>query len=281
MREILCNIKETVTLLTTELTDRVPGHNHGRVFGGMGDMTEMRHEFGGNVVSLVRRMAQRDEQQGARMNFPAIRQVDAYWEGLRDGRLMPERAEVDPRGLESALEFAFMLEHVAPGVARVRVAGMHLNDLLGMETRGMPITAFFEPAARVQFARVLDEVVQTPKVADLTLSSPRGIGRPALEARMYMAPLGTGGTGHARILGCLQSTGEVGRAPRRFTLEQAHMRRILGAATPGADYTPAPQASAPRRNEMAEPKAVFRHAPRRATATGTGKPDLRLIKTDD
>jgi len=57
---------------------------------------EMLHEFGGNVVSFVDRAGE--------MIFPAVNQVDAYWEGLRDGRLMPERAEVDPRGLDSALE---------------------------------------------------------------------------------------------------------------------------------------------------------------------------------
>ncbi len=43
------------------------------------------------------------------MSYPAIAQVDAYWEALRNGRLMPERAEVDPRGLECALEYAFIL----------------------------------------------------------------------------------------------------------------------------------------------------------------------------
>jgi len=233
-------------------------------------MTEMRHEFGGNVVSLVQRVAQRESH----VSFTAINQVDAYWEGLRHGRLMPERAEVDPRGLENALEFAFMLEHVAPGVGRIRVAGMHLTDLLGMEVRGMPITAFFEPGDRMNFAKALDQVIQTPKVADMTLSSPRTLGRPAVTARLYMAPLGNGGSGHPRILGCLQSQGVIGRAPRRFALDQVHMRRIVASAQtqPAA---PA-EAEVPRRNEMAEPTVAFKHAPVRRE----GKPGLRLVKTD-
>ena len=78
------------------------------------------------------------------LSYKAIAQVDAYWEGLRAGRPMPDRAEVDPRGLGDALEFAFLLEHVAPGIGRVRISGMHLRDLLGMEVRGMPLTAVFE-----------------------------------------------------------------------------------------------------------------------------------------
>ena len=65
--------------------------------------------------------------------FPAINEVEAYWEGLRMGRTVPMRSEIDPRGIERALEFTFILERIAPGLARFRLSGMHLNDLLGME----------------------------------------------------------------------------------------------------------------------------------------------------
>lgn len=225
----------------------------------------MRHAFGGNVVSMV--------QRGAAVTYPAVTQVDAYWEGLRKGRPMPERAEVDPRGLESALQFAFMLEQVAPGVARIRVAGMHLSDLLGMEVRGMPLSAFFEPSARQRFGEILDKVVAEPQVAELRLSSDRGIGRPALEAGLYLAPLSNGGLGHPRILGCLQSDGQIGRAPRRFTIAQVHLRRIVAAA---GGQAPAPAAAAPEKNQLAEPAAHFRHAPARSGE----KPKLRLVKSD-
>lgn len=238
-------------------------------------MTEMKHEFGGNVVSLVHRLAQ--------VSFPAINQVDAYWEGLRCGRLMPERAEIDPRGLESALEYAFMLEHVAPGVARIRIAGMHLNDILGMEVRGMPLTAFINPEDRKRLGRALDRVVNTPQVADIKLSSPRSIGRPGLQARLYLAPLASGDLGHPRILGCLQSEGDIGRAPRRFAMEQVHLRRIVASAQPAerlpqeVSDTPAP---APARNELAEPRAEFAHALRKSPEKPESRPNLRLVKTD-
>ncbi len=237
---------------------------------------EMLHEFGGNVVSFVDRAGE--------MIFPAVNQVDAYWEGLRDGRLMPERAEVDPRGLDSALEYAFMLEHVALGVARVRVAGMHLTDLLGMEVRGMPLTAFFEPEARVRIGKVLDRVVNAHQVADIHLSSGHGIGRPALRARLYLAPLGNGGQGYPRILGCLQSEGRIGRAPRRFGIERMHLRRIVAAAGQGI---PAPSAEHPKPAEpraFAEPPAAYQPHPGTGTTPprdADGRPRLRLVKSDD
>ena len=59
--------------------------------------------------------------------FPHISQVEAYWDALRGARLVPDRSEVDPRGIERALEYAFIMELVAPGVGRLRIAGGHLE----------------------------------------------------------------------------------------------------------------------------------------------------------
>jgi len=37
------------------------------------------------------------------------------------------RSQIDPRGLEQVLPSAFILERIAPGVARFRIAEHHLN----------------------------------------------------------------------------------------------------------------------------------------------------------
>jgi len=126
----------------------------------------------GNVVSIG--------AQTMKENFPAIAQVDAYWEGLRNGRLMPDRSEVDPRGMKSALEYAMLLEQVVPGVARVRVSGVHLSDLFGMEIRGMPISAFFDAPSREQLTSVVRRLHNRPEVSELKLKSPAGLGRPPM-----------------------------------------------------------------------------------------------------
>jgi hypothetical protein len=251
----------------------------------MGEKMELSHAIGSNIVSLFRGKPQ--------LSFPAIAQVDAYWEGLRDGRLMPERAEVDPRGLESALEFAFILEHIAPGVGRIRVAGMHMSDLLGMEVRGMPITAMLAPESRSRFSQVLEAVVNKPQVADITLSSPHGIGRPALTARLYLAPLGSVDGGTPRVLGCLQSQGGIGRTPRRFIVDQVQVRRIVGASSPTSET---PKHSIPQdhvQHGFAEAQAAFSHlkppsvnrqddkGPQNDKGPEQSAPALRLVKTCD
>lgn len=77
--------------------------------------------------------------------FSAMAQIEAYWEALRGSRLMPKRSEIDPRGIETALEYTFVLERIAIGMARLRIEGSHLNNLMGMEVRGMPLTSFITP----------------------------------------------------------------------------------------------------------------------------------------
>lgn len=246
------------------------------------DMMELGHAIGDKVVALFGGSAghagRRRQRFAAAMSgaaaFPAIAQVDAYWEALRRGRVMPARAEVDPRGLELALEYAFILEQIAPGLGRIRVAGMHLCDLLGMEVRGMPISAFFAPEARDRLSELMRAIGETPMVADLTLQSDGVIGRPPLVARLFLAPLAVGPGKSPRILGCLQSAGDIGRTPRRFTIASIHSRRIVATA----DAADAAQSPALRRDPQpgfAEPRADFAPAPK-----PTGRPTLRLVKSE-
>src|SRR5690606_32280451 len=53
-----------------------------------------------------------------------------YWQSLRRGRAVPARADVEPHGISRALDHAFVLERIAPGAARFRLAGRHLIDLM-------------------------------------------------------------------------------------------------------------------------------------------------------
>lgn len=171
---------------------------------------EIEHFSGSNIISL--------EPMRTKVKFPAISMIESYWEGLRNSRSMPTRAEVDPRGISDALEFAFILEEIAPGHARIRLAGGHLNDLIGMEVRGMPLTSLFLPEARMKIQTILGNVLATPESVHLDLESDTGFTRPNLEAQMYLAPMRDESGAPTRILGALQSVGRIGRAPRRFNV---------------------------------------------------------------
>ena len=172
-----------------------------------------------------------DEVIALRAPAPQARQVlselRGYWEGLRNGRLVPARADVDPRGIERALEYAFVLERVAPGMGRFRLSGMHLNDLMGMEVRGMPLTALFTAPARQRIAELTETMFLDPAVVEVTLRAEAGIGKPPLTARLLMLPLTSDLGDISRALGCLVSEGDIGRAPRRFEVTGAEVAPIL------------------------------------------------------
>ena len=158
--------------------------------------------------------------------YSACSQVEAYWESLRGGELVPNRSQIDPRGIEDALNYAFILEAVGAGHARIRIAGMHLNEILGMEVRGMPSSAFFTPASRNAFARTVQSALESPAVMRLTLRGEMSWGKPALEAKMLLLPLRSDLGDITRILGCLETIGPVGATPRRFELLGVEKRKL-------------------------------------------------------
>lgn len=216
----------------------------------------------GKVISLnpLRRKAR----------FPAVGQVEAYWEGLRNGRPMPARAEVDPRGITDALAYAFVLEKIAPGMARLRVAGRHLSELMGMEVRGMPFSTLFLPEARSRLQEAMETAFTAPASLRLSLAGDTGFTRPPLEARLFFAPLRDEQGRPTRLLGALQSSGRIGRAPRRFAIREIEVNRLLGE--PGQAAPLARRATRGLEHQDASRPAVARR-PR--------KPRLELVYSAD
>mmetsp|Transcript_27758 Transcript_27758/g.51686 ORF Transcript_27758/g.51686 Transcript_27758/m.51686 type:complete len:239 (+) Transcript_27758:46-762(+) len=217
----------------------------------------------------------------AETGYSAISQVEAYWEGLRGMRMMPKRSEIDPRGIESALEYTFVLERIAPGMARIRIAGSHLSDLMGMEVRGMPLTSFITPPGRRQVSDALEEVFQRPAVSELRLSGEGGVDKPPMDARLLLLPLKSDLGDVSRVLGCFVAQGDIGRAPRRFDVVGAKIRPISAPSTlpisqPEVTQTPKREPVRSSVDGFAEPKAPFK--------ADTPRPDvpyLRLVKNDD
>ncbi len=173
------------------------------------------------IVSLIarRRLA----------SHPALVQIEAYWDGLRAGRQMPSRAEVDPRGLEGVLPHCFVLERIAPGMARFRVAGRVLGAALGIEMQGMPISIAFDGPSRDVLEDALERVFATPQILRLTVSTRLGIGRGRIEGQMLFLPLRDDLGRVTRALGALAVTeGDVGARShaRRLTIDAAAPREI-------------------------------------------------------
>ena len=166
-----------------------------------------------------------------------LREIETYWEALREDRDMPIRAEVDPRGIQRALRHAFILERMAPGMARIRVGGSLLTDVMGMDVRGMPVSSLIGTAARDSFRLVLEDVFRGPARARLCLSGERGMGRPALKGEMLLLPLRSSKGDVTRVLGGLEIEGQIGTQPRRFGLESSFLRELREGREEKASFT--------------------------------------------
>ena len=87
---------------------------------------------------------------------PILRHLGSYWQSLRHARHIPARNEIAPQGVDAALPYAFILQRVGPGVARMRVAGQKIHELLCMDARGMPVSVLFAPNSREQLRALVD-----------------------------------------------------------------------------------------------------------------------------
>ena len=139
------------------------------------------------------------------MKHAVSRELFAYWDRLRKGRSAPERAEIDPAAIRSALPDTFIL-----GVERtihgrqfpIRLAGTRLNALFlsDLKSKSLPDLWLREdrPAIASLLETVLDEAA--PVVTGLR-------GAPsehrAIDLEMVLLPLRYQGRSHVRILGAV------------------------------------------------------------------------------
>lgn len=171
-------------------------------------------------------------------SFPACAELYRYWQDLRGTRQMPARSEFDPRSIETALAATFVAEKVATSVARIRVAGSVLNETLGMDVRGMPITALFDPTARDCIAEATRDLFTGPAMVVLELRARTGFHRNPLRARMVLLPMSDAQGNIALIIGCLDIQGGLGKTPRRFKITSMRRTDVTGESPVAIAETP-------------------------------------------
>ncbi len=164
-----------------------------------------------------------DMPQRRRADLPGgdnaiLNSLEKYWQALRHAQRIPSRNDIEPSQIDHALPHAFILQRVAPGIARMRVAGQQLHDLLKMDARGMPISTFFVPEARDQIAELIEAAFTEPAIISVPLTSPGSLVRPSLTGTMMMLPLRDDKGDTSRILGALVTEGQPGSRPRRFEI---------------------------------------------------------------
>ena len=152
----------------------------------------------------------------------ALHQIETYWHRLRGGRGIPRRSDVDPRQMRGVLDHTLILERIAPGVARVRIAGQHIRAITGQEARGLPLSVLFEAGARDALAGQLERVFSDPAIVSLPIVAEGPTG--PVKAELLMLPLLSEQGRVSRALGGISTFGEIKQAPRRLTLARGEVR---------------------------------------------------------
>jgi len=150
----------------------------------------------------------------------------AYWRSMCQDGDIPRRSDIDPRKIDRLLPNTFILERVAPGLARLRIAGTHLSDLLGMEVRGMPVSALFEPSDREDLAQHIVHLFDEPATIRISLSSKGYRGSKPLNGSMLLMPLRSDLGDVSRAIGCFISGHTSIRAPHRFGISDCKVTPV-------------------------------------------------------
>jgi len=129
----------------------------------------------------------------------ALRELEAYWEALRPSDRIPDRSNVRPDGLLNVLDVTFILERVAPGVSRFRLAGHKISDFLGVQAENVPLTALFNATSQQEVAATVEKVFTQPAILKADLVSLGSVGRPKINAEMAIPTKRRGKRHHARI----------------------------------------------------------------------------------
>ncbi|MEL7280048.1 MAG: PAS domain-containing protein [Pseudomonadota bacterium] len=211
-----------------------------------------------SVVNPIRNVGSRTQSRPQSDSRDLLR----YWNETRQNLDLPRRSDIDPRGIAGMLSRTFILEQIAPGLARFRVAGTQLADLLGMDVRGMPLSAMVLPEARDELAQKLEQVFEMPGILRAALVSPGGFRRPELEAELLILPLRDEHGEVSRAIGCLVANGTIGKAPRRFSFRHIRVDPVSVVKATHA--------------EMAAPASTKEAKPSERPSTGTALRRPRL-----
>lgn len=205
-----------------------------------------------------------------RLRFPALTEVETYWQALRSRHHVPLRADLDPRGIRGALSKAFVLECSDPEEPRFRIVGSDIIELYQNDLGGRPLTDLVVSHRRSAIQDVIRDVCRLPAQVQMDLSVPKITGD-VLELRMVLLPMKDASGQRSRILGCLDfdTAGQLPNVSVHGLEPTGSIVRPLGAEHHAIE------------RRMKHPELVLvssEDRPRRRKGTGQKSPKLRLVE---
>ena len=157
-----------------------------------------------------------------------------YWNSLRGARSAPDRRDIDPAQIKSALGNTFILELDSHQEYSFRLAGSHLCSAYARELKGRSFSRLWHPRDRDAMATLTKAVTEDHAVALVTFQGTTPAGGKASFETMLL-PIRHNGATDVRLLGAMTAF----ETPYWFGVQPIVEQRITGLRLIWPDEMPA------------------------------------------
>jgi hypothetical protein len=183
-----------------------------------------------------------------------------YWNSLRGARSAPDRRDIDPARIKSALSNTFILELNDSDEYSFRLAGSHLCSAYARELKGRSFNNLWHPRDRDAIETLIRAVTEDHAVALVTFQGTTPIHSKA-SFETILLPIRHNGSTSSRLLGAMTAMD----VPYWFGVQPIMEQRITGLRLIWPDEVAAGGLAADIAASLAEDVAAL--AP---TGTGSG-----------
>jgi hypothetical protein len=136
------------------------------------------------------------------MQQAVSRQLYAYWDRIRNGRIAPRRFEIEPARIPTLLPETFIVEGAGLLGFRFRLAGTKICEQFGKELRGIDLLSLWDHDDREQIASLLHTIFTDAAVGHGTFRAFTASNRQA-SFEFVLMPLIHTGESINRLLGVI------------------------------------------------------------------------------
>lgn len=136
------------------------------------------------------------------MRHPSTRELFDYWNARRQGRVAPDRVDIEPGAIRKILADTFILSHDAGAGHPFRIAGTRVCATFGRELKGQAFLDLWSADCRKQ-VRDLVAIVAAEAVGVVASTRAMSSAGTTHEAEILILPLSHRGRTDARVLGAL------------------------------------------------------------------------------
>jgi hypothetical protein len=157
------------------------------------------------------------------MQKQSIKALYDYWNALRGSRSAPDRRDIDPTQIRSALANTFILELREGNEFDFRLAGSHLCSAYSRELKGRSFTRLWHPRDRDALDTLVRAVTEDHAVALITFQGTTAL-MSKVSVETILLPIRHNGSTQVRLLGAMCAIEE----PYWFGVQPIVEQRITG-----------------------------------------------------